>query len=91
MILLNSRFFMMLEMSALFLYSLLGPSGLFSLQEAQKNNIVLLAELKTLQHENNHLKETIQDWHTYPFYKEQFIRERLQMAKKDEKLYYIQV
>ncbi len=83
------RSLFIIEMGSLFLYSLLGSSGISALRDAQKANNKLKQELVVVHDQLVTLVNYKKDWDTYPFYKEQFIREELQMAKKGEELYYI--
>ena len=83
------RSLLIAEMVLLFLYSLVGSSGITALREAQKENSKLKQELLNAQDQLTVLMHYKKDWDTYPFYKEQFIREELQMAKKGEELYLI--
>lgn len=88
MLVLDYRSLLSLEMTLLFLYALLGPSNPFSLRDAARENELLKNTVAQLHEENLLMKQAIDDWNTYPFFKEQFIREQLQMAKKNETLYY---
>ena len=83
------RFLFITEMTLLFLYSLLGSSGISALREAQKANNKLKEELLIAHDQLAVLIDYKKDWEAYPFYKEQFIREELQMAKKGEELYFV--
>ena len=83
------RSLLIAEMGLLFLYSLVGSSGIAALRQAQKENSKLKQELLTAQDQLTVLIQYKKDWDTFPFYKEQFIREELQMAKKGDELYLI--
>lgn len=64
-----------------------GLSGLQALQQLKVSKKLLQDEIAILQNENNLLQEQIDEWSTGLFLQEKFAREKLQMQKKDEKIY----
>lgn len=64
-----------------------GPSGLQVLRQLRATKKLLQHDIETLQNENNLLQEQIDEWSTGFFLQEKFAREKLQMQKKDEKIY----
>ena len=81
------RSLLIIEMITLFWYSLVGAGGIFALQEAKKINRLLKQEVLKTRDQIAKLEQYKEDWHIYPFYKEQFVREELQMIKPGEELY----
>jgi cell division protein FtsB len=84
----SARFFFIVEMIALTLYSLFGSSGIFMIQDAQKAYKKVQKEIQETQETINRLQNQVNDWKKYPFFKEQLAREQLQMARKNEVVYY---
>lgn len=64
-----------------------GSSGLQALQQLKASKKLLQDEIATLQNENSFLQEQIDEWSAGLFLQEKFAREKLQMQKKDEKIY----
>lgn len=65
-----------------------GPHGVKCLWHMKQENKQLEVEVAVLGTEIAVLEQKIVQWNTNPFYKEKFAREQLQMAKKDELIYY---
>lgn len=66
-----------------------GPHGLQMLGRMKHENHILEQHVQTLQDDVRDFENKIVAWNAYPFYKEQVAREQLQMARKDEIIYYI--
>jgi len=81
------RSLLIVEMIALFWYSLVGTGGIFAIQESQRINMLLTQEVLKIRNQIAQLQQYKEDWHAYPFYKEQFAREELQLMKPNEELY----
>lgn len=69
---------------------LFGSNGLYFLKDLDKENNKLNIEVQNLKNEILSLENQINDWTVDPFYKEQLAREKLQLARENEKIYYIQ-
>ena len=83
------RFFFILEMISLTLYSLFGSSGIFKIRDAERAYAQVLTEIEETKEAIAKLQNEIADWKQYPFFKEQLAREQLQMARKNEQMYYL--
>lgn len=66
-----------------------GSHGIRNLLIIEQEKIQLNQEITTLQAEVASLSNTIAQWDSHPFYKEKIAREQLQMACKNEEIYYI--
>lgn len=66
-----------------------GPHGIRELRHMRHENTVLEQEVAVLHGDVQALENKIVAWNVHPFYKEQVAREQLQMARKDEIIYYI--
>lgn len=76
--------------SLFFVWALVyGPHGITALTAMQEENKRLQETTVQLQTEVAALENTIVAWQTDPYYKEQVAREQLQMAGKDETIYYV--
>ena len=64
-----------------------GASGLRILQSLKKTKNILHHDIAQLQAENSLLQEQIDEWSSELFFQEKYAREKLQMQKKDEKIY----
>lgn len=53
-------------------------------------NSILEEELKVLTNEIDEIENEKLAWNTDPFYKEKVAREQLQMARKDDEIFFIQ-
>jgi cell division protein FtsB len=75
---------------ALFAYIYIcGAHGLRALYALEQENNVLQNQIETLTVEIKDISNTITQWDMHPFYKEKIAREQLQMAGKNEDIYYI--
>ncbi len=67
-----------------------GSHGVQALHELNKEIGLLQREIVTLEDEVVALEVDITQWRDNDFYKEKMAREQLQMARSDERVYYIQ-
>lgn len=77
------------EVSIFCIYLIWGAHGMRAIRAMQEKNEALAAQMLQAEHELQTTRSEIQDWKTYPFYKEQYAREHLQMARKDDDVYLI--
>lgn len=66
-----------------------GPHGMQVLHKLVNENTVLEKEVAMTRTDIKELETKIIAWNSDPFYKEQVAREQLQMARKNEIIYYI--
>ena len=81
--------FLLSEMVCFIYLYLLGTNGIKILQNQRLMVYELLKELELAEKEVKQLQEELYVWQTDDFYKEKVAREQLQMARKDDKLFYI--
>jgi len=68
---------------------LFGPHGMRALMSIEQEKEVLVQEIAGLQADVNGLEQSIVLWDAHPLYKEKIAREQLQMACKNDEIYYI--
>ena len=68
---------------------LFGPHGMRALMNIEQDTVQLNSEVTDLQTQVHSLEFTIAQWDVHPFYKEKIAREQLQMAGKNEEIYYV--
>ena len=78
-----------LELVIFLFYTIWGGHGLRAIFAIKQHNKDLESAIARLHVEIDDLQRTISDWQTYPFYREKYARERLQMAHKDDEIYLI--
>ena len=83
------RTILMVEMVVFVHLYIFGKNGLQLLQVQKKQLQELQATAQTLHNDVELLEQEIFAWETNDFYKEKIAREQLQMARKDDKLFYI--
>ena len=66
---------------------LFGNRGMHALIALKKENDILEQEIVKTEREIALLRQEIDEWNLYPYYKEKIAREQLQMARKDEIIY----
>lgn len=66
-----------------------GENGYKNISEVNLENQKLLSEIVVLKNEIKVIEKEIQEWQATDFYKEKFARERLQMAKQGDEIYFI--
>ena len=81
------KIFMVAQVTIVGLYYLFGSFGLQALKAADRGNLQLLEELKSLEAELAALEQELQERTDNPFYKETIARKELQMAYEDEIIY----
>ncbi|HJM69106.1 MAG TPA: septum formation initiator family protein [Candidatus Babeliales bacterium] len=83
------RFFLGIEVLVFGLTYFWGAHGLRALVNMNQSNIQLEIKLNRMQNEVGDLESQIEQWHIHPFYREKIAREKLQMAKNDDTIYFI--
>jgi len=68
-------------------YLLWGAHGVRAIRALQEKNRILEEQIAQAEEEIKQTRAELDDWNTYPFYKEQYAREHLQMARKDDEVY----
>lgn len=68
---------------------LFGSHGMRALMNIEQEKVQLATDISGLQAEVRCLEKTIAQWDAHPFYKEKIAREQLQMAGKNEEIYYV--
>ncbi len=76
------KLFLLVECVLCALFYFLGDQGFPALLQLKKENQAIVEEIAALQREITQLSREIDDWHTYPYYKEKIAREQLQMMSK---------
>lgn len=66
-----------------------GNNGYKRIGEINDENKKLCLEIEDLKGEISVVQKEIQEWQASDFYKEKFARERLQMAKEGDEIYFI--
>ncbi|EKD23220.1 MAG: hypothetical protein ACD_82C00195G0002 [uncultured bacterium] len=66
-----------------------GNDGYRRISEIDEENQKLCMEVFVLKGEIEKIEKEIQEWQATDFYKEKFARERLQMAKQGDEIYFI--
>lgn len=73
---------------ALFVYGYVwGSHGMMNLYGCKKANMRLLQELENERRALRDIEQQIEAWNSDPFYKEQYARENLHMARAGEIMY----
>ena len=83
------RFFLGIEIVVFGATYFWGAHGLRALINKSQKNVELEHKLGVLQDGIRELETQIEQWHVHPFYRERIAREKLQMARKDEQIYFI--
>jgi len=65
-----------------------GSSGVQTLHRLQETKITLQHNIDQLKENNNLLQEQIDEWADSWFFQEKYAREKLQMQKAEEKIYF---
>jgi len=66
-----------------------GPQGLRSLNDMYVEQATMQEGLMQLNQEVAALKHDIEDWNNHPFHKEKEAREKLQMARQNDEVFYL--
>jgi len=83
------RIFFVLEICVFIGVYAFGPHGIQHLRQLSHENEQLEREVQALKIEVSELEQKIVQWNTHSFYKEKIAREQLQMAYKNEEIYYL--
>lgn len=79
----------LVELSFFLSYSIWGRHGLQAMRVLSEKNLVLEREIELVERDIEKLTEELEDWESYPFFKEQHARQQLQMADKDDEIFLI--
>lgn len=83
------RLFFMSEIIVVMSFYMFGSHGFYTYLALSRENVCLQKEVTILEKEIEDLQDEQKMWHTHPtFYGEQYAREKLHMARKDEVIYY---
>ena len=83
------RMFFVIEIFIFVGVYLFGGNGLQYLACLKKENYKLYDQVVALKHEIVKLEKDIVDWNSNDFYKEKIAREKLQMARKGDQIYFL--
>lgn len=83
------RVFFVLEIIVFLCVYCLGAHGIRLMRQLQQENSALVTEIQQLTTNVQKLERDIMAWDKEPFLKEKFAREHLQMARKDELIFYV--
>lgn len=83
------RLFLMAEIVVLSYVYVFGKSGLYALEKSRDEIKKVEQEIVQVKNEIAQLESRVSEWETDDFYKEKFAREQLQMACRDEEIFYI--
>lgn len=78
-----------IELLVFFGYYFWGSRGMPLLRVLRAENKKLIADSMVIEEDNAHLQKEIDEWHTYPFYKEKIAREELQFIQPGETVYFM--
>jgi cell division protein FtsB len=81
--------FLLIEIMIFGAAYLFGKHGIKQVKLAQAENEQLLEEVQALKQSVEKLEKQLSDWETNSFYKEQIARERLNLSKSNEQIYYL--
>ncbi len=77
------------ELTLLGCFYCCGRQGYHVYQRKCERNNELLCSLHNVNHEIEQLEQEVDKWQTDAFYKEKVAREKLQMARKNDLIYFI--
>lgn len=75
------------EIIIFLIYLIGGSRGVCVLRALHQQNKNLVQRMQVLKEEIQAMRVQVQDWKSIPYYKEQYAREHLQMARKDDEVY----
>lgn len=81
------RCLLVAEILTLYIFYFFGNNSLLTLNKARQVNIALEDNIDKNRKKILLLEKEITEWQLYPFYKERFAREHLQLGHKNEILY----
>jgi len=70
-------------------YSIWGRHGVQAMRVLSEKNLVLEREIELVERDIAKLTDELEDWDTYPFFKERHARQQLQMAQDDDEVFLI--
>ena len=76
-----------IEMSVIAYCSVYNEHGILAIVRLRKENSILMQEIDVIKQETFAVQSEISDWNSYPFYKEQYARDHLQMGRDQEEVY----
>ena len=76
-----------LEVSVIMYCSVYNEHGILAILRLRKENSLLLQEIDGMKQEIAVIRSDIDDWNKHPFYKEQYARDHLQMAREHDEIY----
>jgi len=68
---------------------LFGKDGYRHIREVNAENQKLSCEILVIKNEIEAIEKEVKEWQASDFYREKFARERLQMAKEGDEIYFI--
>lgn len=83
------RFLLLAEIGVFGYIYFFGTNGIQALHKQQMIAAGLQKNIEQIKNEIQQLKQEIYLWQTDDFYKEKIAREQLQMARKDDQIFYI--
>jgi cell division protein FtsB len=81
--------FFSVEILTIVLLYIFGSHGLPALYALQAESKTIMEDIEFLQNDIASLQIQLQEWGHYSYFKEKIAREQLQMAHKDDMIYYI--
>jgi len=83
-----ARGIFLVEICALLILYLYGNHGLQNIYKLERENTMLAKEVQRMAREIETIEQEIAAWNHDGFYKEKVAREQLQMAYKNDEIYY---
>ena len=83
------RFLFTLEILLFGCNYVLGGHGMVYLLRLHKEIEIIEQEINQLDTETSSMADRITAWHSHPYFKEKEARERLQMARSQDTIYYV--
>ncbi len=83
------RAFLFVEVILFIYFYFFGVAGLNTRKNLNLENVKLDEKISVLKKEVEHLSSKLEDLNKYDYYKEKIARQNLQMAKKDEIIYFL--
>ncbi len=81
------RWVLVMEVLVAAIFFVFGKKGFIALHKQQQEQAVLQSSITQARQEVADLQQQISQWQTNDFYKEQFAREQLLMARPEEEIY----
>lgn len=83
------RSLLIAECAVFFGFYFFGERGVPLLRELHHENKAYIREIIVLEEEIQKIQQQIDEWNTYPFYKEQVAREELQLINPGDTIYLV--